>query len=111
MPKKEELEAAEKKILDTLEHLKESGLSSEEINQNRFFCFKNSTNSSVVNTLTKDCFLRCGSFDQIGHLFNERDNAKYSVSSGSEIRLLASSRNDSNFDFSTIFILSPNFPI
>src|SRR3989338_7521954 len=82
-----------------------------DFNQNKFFVFRNSTNSFVVNTLTNDCSLKCGSFDQIGHLFNARDKAKYSVSSGSEISLLASSRNVSNFDLSTIFMHPSNFEI
>src|SRR3989344_8240457 len=61
--------------------------------QNSFCDFSDLTNSSVVNTLTNDCSLKCGSFDQIGHLFKARDNARYSVSSGAEISLLASFRN------------------
>lgn len=72
--------------------------------QNSFFVFRNSTNSSVVNTCTSDCSLKCGSFDQIGHLFNARDNAKYYVSSGSEISVLANSRLSLNISSSTIFI-------
>ena len=72
-------------------------------NQNRFFDFKNSTNSFVVNIFTIDCSLKCGSFDQIGHLSNASDNAKYSVSLGSGINAFAFSRNFSNFDFSTTF--------
>ena len=66
--------------------------------------FSNLTNSSVVNTLTNDCSLKCGSFDQIGHLFNARDNARYSVSSGSEISDLANSRLSLNTSSCTIFI-------
>src|SRR3989338_2403502 len=61
--------------------------------QNSFFVFNNSTNSFVVNTCTFDCSLKCGSFDHIGHLSKAKDNARYSVSSGSEISLLASFRN------------------
>lgn len=40
-------------------------------------------NSSVVNTGTNDCFLRCLSFDQIAELFNNA-NAKYGESFGSD---------------------------
>lgn len=78
------------------------------INQNKFFAFNNSTNSFVVNTCATDCFLKCGSFDQIGHLFNARDSAKYSVSSGSEIRLLASLRNSSYSDRGRVIIFALN---
>src|SRR3989338_11432 len=100
---KKESQEEEKRLLETLEYLKEQNFSK---NQNRFFDFRNSANSFVVNTLTNDCFLRCGSFDQIGHLFNARDKAKYSVSSGSEIKLLASFKNSSYLDLGKVLIAS-----
>src|SRR3989338_7996830 len=71
---------------------------------NSFFDLRNSTNSSVVKTLTKDCSLKCGSFDQIGHLFIDNDKARYSVSSKSEISDLANSRLSLNTSSSIIFI-------
>src|SRR3989344_2972604 len=76
--------------------------------QNSFFAFRNSTNSFVVNTLTADCFLKCGSFDQMGHLSRAKDNARYSVSSGSDIRLLASLRKSSYFDRGKVVIFALN---
>jgi DNA-directed RNA polymerase subunit RPC12/RpoP len=71
--------------------------------------FKYLTSSSVVNTLTNDCCLKSGSLDQIGILLNANDNARYSVSSLSEIRELACLRNFSNLPFGIDSILFFNF--
>src|SRR3989344_1744070 len=76
--------------------------------QNKPFDFKNSTSSSVVNTLTKDCFLKCGSLDQIGHLSIDNDKARYSVSSISSINEPALSMNFSNFDLLTTLMVPSN---
>ncbi len=56
-------------------------------------------NSEVVNTLTSDCSLRCGSLDQI-EAFVDKANARKSLSSGSEITDLAFIRNSSYSDSS-----------
>ena len=72
------------------------------------------TKSSVVNTLTNDCSLRCGSFDQIAEL-KANANARKSASSGSEIADFAFSRKSSysedlkkSIDSSTSFCLISN---
>jgi len=71
-------------------------------------------NSLVEYTLTNDCCLRCGSFDQIAELVSNA-NARKSASSGSEIADFAFSRKSSysedlekSIDSSTSFCLISN---
>ena len=67
---------------------------------------RNSLNSFVLNILTRDCFLKAGSFDQIAQLsFNASANIGTSFSC---IRFLASFSNSLNKSFGTI---SMNFAI
>src|SRR3989344_1683823 len=65
-------------------------------NENQISLFNILSNkSSVVNTLTNLCFLKCGSLDQIEALINNA-NARYGESFGSSNEDIALSRKTSN---------------
>ena len=51
------------------------------LNNSNFYSFNSSINSFVLNILTLDWFLNASSSDQIGHLLNANDKAKYESSS------------------------------
>lgn len=71
--------------------------------------FDNFFSSFFVDTiLISDCLEKAFSSDQIGHLFSDKDNAKYGSSFVCGDSFLASIRNDSYLPFGIIFIISVN---